>query len=329
MNGKSILITGGTGTFGQAFSKHLLEHADPRRVIIFSRDEQKQFHQRTDNPDPRMRWWIGDVRDKDRLKMAFRGVDIVVHAAALKHVPTGEVTPIETIKTNVMGAQNVVEAAIEADVEKVLALSTDKACGPINLYGASKLAADKLFIASNPLAPVTRFSCVRYGNIANSRGSVIPFFLKMKRTGVLPITDYRMTRFLLTIEQAVEFVYQRLLDMTGGELFVPKCPSVNIENLARLIGGEGYQYPEIGIRPGEKLHEALISQEDGRNTVFNGKYHAILPENGWFKNVYNMDFEPLPSTFPGYRSDNNPWWLTDDEIMEIVNELESNQSFPT
>jgi UDP-N-acetylglucosamine 4,6-dehydratase len=279
---KSILITGGTGSFGQQFVKSVLERYKPRRLVIFSRDELKQFEMRqrfSEQQFPCLRYFIGDVRDKERLLRAFDGIDVVVHAAALKQVPACEYNPLEAIKTNVLGAANIVDAAIDRNVPKVIALSTDKAASPINLYGATKLCSDKLFISANHYSGFlheTRFSVVRYGNVVGSRGSVVPFFLKLRETGVLPITDPRMTRFWITLDQGVDFVLRSLERMRGGEIFVPKLPSMNIMELAKALAPEA-RHEITGIRPGEKLHEAMITEDDARTTVEHADYYAILP----------------------------------------------------
>jgi UDP-N-acetylglucosamine 4,6-dehydratase len=279
---KTVLITGGTGSFGHKFVQMALQKYKLKRLIIFSRDELKQFEMRSKFPDekyPAMRYFIGDVRDKERLHRALDGVDIVVHAAAIKQVPAAEYNPLEAIKTNILGAANIVDVAIDRNVEKVIALSTDKAANPINLYGATKLCSDKLFVAANAYSGNhrTRFGVVRYGNVVGSRGSVIPFFQKMRNTGVLPITDKRMTRFWITLEQGVQFVFNCLPIMQGGEIFVPKIPSMNIMDLAQAIGPE-CKHEFVGIRPGEKLHEVLVPEDDARRTLEFNDYFVIQPE---------------------------------------------------
>jgi len=283
LEGQTILITGGTGSFGKAFTHYVLKHFNPLKVIIFSRDELKQFEMQCDpflsKHEAKLRYFIGDVRDCDRLEMAMRNVDYVIHAAALKHVPAAEYNPFECIRTNVHGAENVVTAAIRANVKKVIALSTDKAANPINLYGASKLASDKIFVAANNLsAGRPSFSVVRYGNVLGSRGSVVPFFEKLLREGseYLPITDPRMTRFWITINQGVNFVLSSLAMMHGGEIFVPKIPSSSIGNIADAIAPE-LPTKVIGIRPGEKLHEIMITADDARNTVALEDRYVIIP----------------------------------------------------
>ena len=281
LDDKVVLITGGTGSFGRKFTEIALSRYRPRKLIILSRDELKQFEMRqrfSEQQYPCIRYFIGDVRDRDRLYRAFDGVDIVVHAAALKQVPTAEYNPIEAVKTNVLGAANVIDAAIDCNVKRVIALSTDKAANPVNLYGATKLCSDKLFVAANNYSGYhgTRFAVVRYGNVSGSRGSVIPFFLKTRKTGTLPITDPRMTRFWITLDQGVEFVLQSLERMFGGEIFVPKLPSMKVVDLARVIAPE-CRMEIVGIRPGEKLHEVMIPEDDSYHTVEYDTYYAILP----------------------------------------------------
>src|SRR6267142_169535 len=292
LNDKVVLVTGGTGSFGKQFTEIVLSRYKPRKLIIFSRDELKQFEMRERFREDRyecIRYFIGDVRDRERLYRAMDGVDIVVHAAALKQVPTAEYNPLETIKTNVLGAANVIDAAIDRNVKRVIALSTDKAAGPINLYGATKLCADKLFTAANSYSGrhETRFSVVRYGNVIGSRGSVIPLFVKMKSTGVIPVTDPRMTRFWITLDQGVDFVLAGLERMTGGEIFVPKIPSMNMMDLARAIAPE-CRIDIVGIRPGEKLHEVMVPLGDGRNTLeFDDHYVILHPFHKWGRDDYS------------------------------------------
>lgn len=320
VDGKSVLVTGGTGSFGKQLIRTLLEKHNARRIIVFSRDELKQFEM-GNQPEFRgreqLRFFIGDVRDRTRLERAFDGVDIVVHAAALKQVPACEYNPFEAIKTNVHGAQNVIDAAINARVEKVIALSTDKACNPVNLYGATKLCSDKLFVAGNAYVggKNTSFAVVRYGNVVGSRGSVVPFFLKQRQTGRLPITDFAMTRFWITLQQGVDFVLDSLARMHGGELFVPKIPSMKITDLARAIGPD-CELEEIGIRPGEKLHEVMISEDDARHTVEHDDYFAVLPEFEWWTNG-NTGGVPCEHNFR-YSSETNPLWLSQDELRTII-----------
>ncbi|NLY80509.1 MAG: UDP-N-acetylglucosamine 4,6-dehydratase (inverting), partial [Lysinibacillus sp.] len=291
------------------------------KVIVFSRDELKQYEMKQEFKDERLRFFIGDVRDKERLYRAFDGVDIVIHAAAMKHVDACEYNPFEAVKTNIHGAQNIIEAAIDKGVERVIALSTDKACSPVNLYGATKLASDKLFVAANAYVgeKKTRFAVVRYGNVVGSRGSVVPFFKKIRHTGVLPITDERMTRFWITLDQGVQFVIDNLSRMQGGEIFVPKIPSMKVTDLAKAIAPE-CEIEFIGIRPGEKLHEAMITQDDARHTVEFDDYYVILPELSWWKTEALPGGKPLPDGFV-YTSDTNSQWLTIEELKELVEEM--------
>lgn len=325
-NNHTVLITGGTGSFGKKFCQIVLErYPDINRLIVFSRDELKQYEMAQQfNNHPKLRFFIGDVRDKERLYRAMDGVDYVVHAAALKQVPAAEYNPIEAIKTNIGGAENIVNVAIDRGVKKIVALSTDKACNPINLYGATKLCSDKLFIAGNAYAgsKETRFAVVRYGNVVGSRGSVVPFFLKVRETGVIPITDPRMTRFWITLEQGVNFVLKSFERMQGGELFVPKIPSMNIMDLAKAVAPE-CKTEIVGIRPGEKLHEYMISEEDARNTIEYEDYYVIQPEFTWWskdKYINQNGGKRLPDGF-SYNSYNNTMWLTVEELQEIIKEL--------
>lgn len=321
VEGKVILVTGGTGSFGRKFVQKMLER-DVRKIIVFSRDELKQYEMSQEFTDPRMRFFIGDVRDAQRLNRAFDGVDIVVHAAALKHVTACEYNPIEAVRTNILGAQNVIDAAINRGVARVIALSTDKAANPINLYGATKLASDKLFVAANAYVgdKPTRFAVVRYGNVAGSRGSVIPFFHKIRRTGKVPITDERMTRFWITLDQGVQFVVDNLRRMKGGEIFVPKIPSVKIVDLAHVIAPD-CELEFVGIRPGEKLHEAMITEDDARKTVEFDDYYIIKPEvHGWLDDDPDgYGGRPLHERF-SYCSHTNDHWLTDEEIRLYLGE---------
>lgn len=318
----SILITGGTGSLGKALVKFLLEETNALRIVIFSRDELKQYHMKTYfNNDPRLRWFLGDVRDLERLKRAFHGVDYVVHAAALKQVDTGEYNPMEFIKTNVMGSQNVIDAAIETGVKRVVALSTDKASSPINLYGATKLTADKLFVAANnySFSYGTTFSVVRYGNVMGSRGSVIPFFKELAEKGeALPITDLRMTRFWISIESAVEFVIDSLKMMSGGELYVPRIPSMKIIDLARAVSPKAI-LNEIGLRPGEKLHEEMISSDDSRRTIVLDTRFVVTPV------VSEWGYKPPSGSYmkegQAYRSDTNDLWIDEESIAEFIRNL--------
>jgi UDP-N-acetylglucosamine 4,6-dehydratase len=324
LNGKTILITGGTGSFGRRFTELVLERYSPQKLIVFSRDELKQYEMHAhlgEDQYPNIRYFIGDVRDRDRLYRAFDGVDIVVHAAALKQVPAAEYNPIEAVKTNVIGAANVIDAAIDRGVSKVIALSTDKAASPINLYGATKLCSDKLFVAANSYSGKheTRFSVVRYGNVVGSRGSVIPFFLKRRRTGKLPITDPRMTRFWITLDQGVEFVLRCLDLMHGGEIFVPKIPSMKLTDLANVIGPD-CELEVIGKRPGEKTHELMVGEDDAQNTVEYDDYYAILPAvRSWDKGAFleKNGGRPCPDGFR-YSSETNSRWLTVAELRDMI-----------
>lgn len=322
---KSILITGGTGSFGVQFVKTLLErYPGIRRLVIFSRDELKQYEMSQRFPHakyPGLRYFLGDVRDEKRLRRALEGIDIVIHAAALKQVPAAEYNPFEFIKTNVLGAQNLIEACLDSEVTKLVALSTDKAAAPVNLYGATKLCSDKLFVAANNIVgkrPL-RFSVVRYGNVMGSRGSVIPFFLKMRETGKLPITNDEMTRFSITLEQSVEMVLWSIENSLGGEIIVPKIPSYRISDLAHAIGPE-CETPIVGIRPGEKIHEEMIVPTDSPNTVDLGQYYAILPATGGsFSDVYLKDksVKPVKTGFH-YHSGNNDSFLNVDELRQLI-----------
>lgn len=320
LSGKTILVTGGTGSFGKKFVKTVLQY-DVAKVIIFSRDELKQFEMQQEYKDPRLRFFIGDVRDKERLHRAFDQVDIVVHAAAMKHVGACEYNPFEAVKTNIYGAQNIIETAIDRGVEQVIALSTDKAAAPINLYGATKLASDKLFVAANSYAgsKKTKFSVVRYGNVIGSRGSVVPLFKKMKETGHISITDERMTRFWITLDNGVGFVLQSLKNMVGGEIFVPKIPSMKITDLAKAVAPEA-KINIIGIRPGEKLHELMITHDDARHTVEFDDYYVITPEFTWWGNKLTGG-QKLPESFE-YSSETNPKWLTIEQLMDMIEELD-------
>jgi UDP-N-acetylglucosamine 4,6-dehydratase len=325
LDGASILLTGGTGSFGKRFVKRVLERFAPARLVVYSRDELKQFIMRQEFPVdryPNVRFFIGDVRDKERLYRALDGVEIVVHAAALKQVPAAEYNPLEAIKTNIMGAAHLIDASIDRNVQKVLALSTDKAANPVNLYGATKLCSDKLFVAANAYSGLhrTRFSVVRYGNVVGSRGSVIPYFLAQRPTGRLTITDERMTRFLITLDEGVNLVLRALDWMLGGEIFVPKIPSVRVTDLARVIAPE-CRREVIGIRPGEKLHEAMIGEDDARLTLEFQDTFVIQPSHSFWNHQDYLstrpDGRPCPDGF-SYVSDTNPWYLTDDEIASLV-----------
>lgn len=321
---KTVLVTGGTGSFGKKFIEILLKERNPAKIIIFSRDELKQHQMRSTKFDhPKLRYFIGDVRDLNRLKRAMEGVNIVVHAAALKQVPACEYNPMEAIKTNIMGSSNVVDAALDTGVEKVLTLSTDKAVNPINLYGATKLAAEKLTIQSNAYAGgrETRFSCVRYGNVVGSRGSVVPLFLQQRKTGKLTITDERMTRFWLSLEQGVSFVTQCIEQMHGGEVFVPKLPSTTIVDLAKAIAPDG-EIEVIGIRPGEKLHEVLISEDEARSTVELDEMYVVQPAHSpWFGYEWENKGKAVEDGFR-YASNTNTAWLNIEQIQKIVAPIE-------
>jgi UDP-N-acetylglucosamine 4,6-dehydratase len=321
LRGKSLLITGGTGSFGKQFVRTALERLELKKLVVFSRDELKQFEMQQKLSSPKLRFFIGDVRDRDRLHRAFEGIDVVVHAAALKQVPTAEYNPFEAIKTNVIGAENIINEAIDQGVERVIALSTDKAANPINLYGATKLCSDKLFVAGNVYVGDrrTRFSVVRYGNVIGSRGSVIPFFLAKRKSGVLPITDPRMTRFWITLQQGVDFVIDSLERMHGGEIFVPKIPSMKILDLAAALAPE-CKTEIVGIRPGEKLHEVMVPEDDARNSVELPDRYVIQPAFSWFQYERYSDAKKLPDGFR-YGSDNNELWLTRAELTEMVTRL--------
>lgn len=324
LENSSVLVTGGTGSLGKALIRHLLEETKVRRIAVYSRDELKQHQLRIDFKDnPRLRWFLGDVRDLDRLKRAMHNVDYVIHAAALKQVDTGEYNPMEFIKTNVLGSQNVIEACIDAGVKRVVALSTDKASSPINLYGATKLTADKLFVAANnySFAYGTIFSVVRYGNVMGSRGSVIPLWKELAKSGQpLPITDLRMTRFWISIEKAVNFVLESLEEMNGGELFVPKIPSMRIIDLASAVA-PGAKLSEVGMRPGEKLHEEMISADDSRRTlVLKDKYVVVPVVAEWGFKLPAGDFMPEGTA---YQSQSNDIWMTEEAIRKFLDGFES------
>ena len=324
---KSILITGGTGSLGQALTKHIIQnYPDVKRLVIFSRDEQKQFQMAQDYPVqdyPQIRFFIGDVRDKDRLIRAMKGIDYVIHAAAMKHVPIAEYNPDECVKTNIIGAQNVIDACLETGVERVVTLSTDKACAPINLYGATKLASDKLFVAANNIRgnnPI-RFSVVRYGNVMGSNGSVIPFFIKKKKEGILPITDPNMTRFNISLQGGVEMVMHALENAWGGELFVPKIPSYKILDVATAIAPD-CEHKVVGIRPGEKVHEEMITSSDSFYTYDLGKYYVILPAvPRWKLDDFLTEFKGK-KVEPGfnYNSGDNTEWETVDSLRKLIKE---------
>jgi UDP-N-acetylglucosamine 4,6-dehydratase len=316
--GKTVLITGGTGSFGKKFTEIVLKKYKPKKLIILSRDELKQFEMAQQFNDPCIRYFIGDVRDRERLYRAFYDVDYVVHAAALKQVPAAEYNPFEAVKTNILGAENVINVSIDQGIKRVVALSTDKAANPVNLYGATKLCSDKLFIGGNSYAGgrISRFSVVRYGNVIGSRGSVVPFFQKMKHTGVLPITDERMTRFWITLEQAVEFVIKHFETMQGGEIFVPKIPSTKITDLAKAIAPE-CKMEVIGIRPGEKLHEIMVPEDDARKTLEFDDCFLIQPEFSGWGTLNWKGGKKVPDGFK-YSSDTNNWWLTIEDIRNLI-----------
>jgi UDP-N-acetylglucosamine 4,6-dehydratase/5-epimerase len=325
-DGKSILITGGTGSFGKQCVKTLLERYQPRRVIVYSRDELKQFEMAQEFDAPAMRYFLGDVRDRDRLNLAMRDVDYVIHAAALKQIPAAEYNPMECIKTNIYGANNIINVALEQKVEKVIALSTDKAVNPINLYGATKLASDKLFVAANHLAGAlkTQFSVVRYGNVVGSRGSVVPFFQKLIREGTteIPITDPRMTRFWITLQQGIDLVLKSFDRMQGGEIFVPKIPSMKMADMAEALA-PGLPHKIVGIRPGEKLHEVMCPVESSHLTLEFADHYVITPtieyphKVDYTCNTLGEKGTPVPDEFV-YSSDNNTEWLTAQELLDMI-----------
>lgn len=326
-NNKTVLITGGTGSFGKKFIKTLFERYTPKRVIVYSRDELKQYEMADEFNASAMRYFIGDVRDADRLNKAMDGVDFVVHAAALKHVPIAEYNPMECIKTNINGAQNVIDAALTNGIDKVIALSTDKAANPINLYGATKLASDKLFVAANNIkgSKKTSFSVVRYGNVVGSRGSVVPFFKKLIREGAgeLPITDVRMTRFWITLEEGVEFVLKSFARMQGGEIFVPKIPSMKMTDLALALAPQ-LPMKIVGIRPGEKLHEMMCPADDSHRTIEFESHFVIEPtikftdsDTNYLKNPLGEEGKKVEEGFE-YSSDKNDWWLGRDEMLKLI-----------
>ena len=326
LDGKSILITGGTGSFGKQCARTILSQYQPRKIIIYSRDELKQFEMAQELNAPEMRYFIGDVRDRDRLRLAMRGVDCVIHAAALKQIPAAEYNPMECIKTNIYGADNLINVALEQEVEKVIALSTDKAVNPINLYGATKLAADKLFVAANHLAGNlrTRFSVVRYGNVVGSRGSVIPFFQKLIREGVteLPITDPRMTRFWITLQQGIELVLKSFDRMHGGEIFVPKIPSMKMTDMAEALA-PGIPQKIVGIRPGEKLHEVMCPIESSHLTLEFDDHYVITPTIeyphpvDYTCNALGEKGASVPAEF-AYSSDTNTEWLSASQLLDMI-----------
>ena len=328
IDGKSILITGGTGSFGRQFVRNVLTHHNPRRVVVYSRDELKQYEMQQEFPDRRMRFFLGDVRDAQRTRQAFSEIDVVIHAAALKQVPAAEYNPMECIKTNINGAQNVIDACLDNEVERVIALSTDKAASPLNLYGATKLVSDKLFVAANNIVGRrrTRFAAVRYGNVVGSRGSVVPFFRKLIDEGAteIPVTDPRMTRFWITLEQGVEFVIQSLARMHGGEVFVPKIPSSRITDLARAMAPD-LPMKIIGIRPGEKLHEVMVPADNACDTVEFSRHYVIRPsiifttQPNYFVDATGAEGCQVGDGFE-YSSGTNEQFLSDDEIRALVAE---------
>lgn len=323
---QAILVTGGTGSFGKKFVEIMLKEYGPRRIVVFSRDELKQHDMRASGlNDSRLRYFIGDVRDAGRLERAFAGINIVVHAAALKQVPACEYNPFEAIQTNIIGGRNVIDAAINQSVRRVLALSTDKAVNPINLYGATKLCAEKMFVQANSYAGMQecRFSCARYGNVVGSRGSVIPVFQQQKRNGKITLTDARMTRFWLTLEQGVRFVLSSIEQMHGGEIFVPKIPSMRLVDLAETIA-PGCEIEVIGIRPGEKLHEVLVSEDEARNTLEIEDRYVIQPSHPWWSQQNWTQGKPLPEGFR-YASDTNERWLTNAELRELISPSERDE----
>jgi UDP-N-acetylglucosamine 4,6-dehydratase (inverting) len=328
LNNKTILITGGTGSFGQKFTKRILSEYNPKKIIIYSRDEYKQYVMRSNfkEYDSKLRFFIGDVRDKERLYRAFRGVDVVIHSAALKHVTVAEYNPIEAIKTNINGAMNIIDAAIDCNVEKVVALSTDKAVNPVNLYGATKLVSDKLFVAGNAYSggKGTTFSVVRYGNVTGSRGSVVPFFKTLIDKGEteLPITDFKMTRFWITLDQGVDLVFKAINEAKGGEIYVSKIPSYKVTDLAKAML-PGAKLKEVGIREGEKLHEVMITEEDSRLTYNYGDHYIIYPHFDWWDSYKHLKKGGIkvPDGFR-YSSDNNEEWLSEEVMREKLKSIE-------
>jgi len=321
LKNKTVLITGGTGSFGKKFTEIVLKKCRPKKLIIFSRDEMKQYEMaKTFNPE-NIRYFIGDVRDADRLHRAIHGVDIIVHAAALKIVPTSEYNPFEAVNTNVIGAENIINVAIDNKVKKVIALSTDKAANPINLYGATKLCAEKMFIAANNYSPTgTRFSVVRYGNVFGSRGSVVPIFEECKKTGIVPVTDERMTRFWITLDEGVNFVLKCIEIMEGGEIFIPKIPSMKIIDLAKAVA-PGCRIKNIGIRPGEKLHETLIPADDARYTYEMKDMFMTRPEVIFSDTRRKVAGKRLSNLFKGYTSDNNDRWLSINDLRQLLKKI--------
>jgi UDP-N-acetylglucosamine 4,6-dehydratase/5-epimerase len=324
---QTVLVTGGTGSFGKKFVELMLRDYHPQKLIVFSRDELKQHDMRTAGFDhPSLRYFIGDVRDPQRLQRALSGVTVVVHAAALKQVPACEYNPFEAVQTNIMGGRNVIDAAIDQGVRRVLALSTDKAVNPINLYGATKLCAEKMFVQANAYAGAqdTRFACARYGNVVGSRGSVIPVFMEQKKRGKVTLTDARMTRFWITLEQGVKFVVGCIEKMHGGEIFVPKLPSMKLLEMAEALA-PGCEVETIGIRPGEKLHEVLVSEDEARNTLELPDMYVVQPAHAWWRRENWEGGRPLAEGFR-YTSDNNSRWLTNRELQELIAPIAPTQS---
>ncbi|MDN5215673.1 UDP-N-acetylglucosamine 4,6-dehydratase (inverting) [Fulvivirgaceae bacterium BMA12] len=325
LNGKRILVTGGTGSFGKAFIANTFRRfPQVKRVVVYSRDELKQFQMSqkfTTSDYPAIRYFIGDVRDHGRFKRACEGIDIIIHAAALKQVPAAEYNPMEFVKTNIIGAENIINAAMDTEVKNVVALSTDKAAAPINLYGATKLCSDKLFVAANNMKGFRdlKFSVVRYGNVMGSRGSVIPFFLEKRKSGLLPITDPDMTRFNISLQEGVDLVFYAIDSAWGGEIFVPKIPSYRITDVAKAIGPD-CEHPIVGIRPGEKIHEEMITESDSFNTVDLGRYYAILPNSSPWKEADYLSHFNAKKVEPGfkYNSGTNTQWLSVDEIRDLI-----------
>ncbi len=323
--GRRILVTGGTGSFGKKFIEYVIEHDCPEEIVVFSRDEMKQFlmneEYKNKGKNNILKFVIGDVRDKERLDLACKGIDYIIHTAAMKIVPSAEENPTEVIKTNILGAMNIIDVALKNNIQKVIALSTDKACNPVNLYGATKLCSDKLFISANSHSYPrgTSFSVVRYGNVVGSRGSVVPFFLEKKKEGVIPITDERMTRFWITLEHGVKFVIRSLENMKGGELFIPKISSMKIIDLAKVIAPE-CKIEYIGIRPGEKLHEVMISSDDARNTLEFDDYYMIKPNFSWWDSKNHIRGKSVPEGF-SYNSNTNPNFLSMEEMKELIKEF--------
>lgn len=320
---KVVLITGGTGSFGQAMTRFLLKHHGPRTIRIFSRDEYKQYRLNAMFSDDRLRFFLGDVRDKERLRRACEGADIILNAAALKQVPVCEYNPFEAIQTNIIGSMNVVDAAIDCGVSHAMTISSDKAVSPVNLYGATKLCSEKVFIHGNSYSGrrTTRLACVRYGNVVGSRGSVLPLFLSQREKGELTITDSRMTRFWISLEAAVRFVSDSLHTMVGGEVFVPRLPSMKVVDLARVVAPKA-SLKEVGVRPGEKLHETMVMTEEASHTIPWEHGYIILPE--WFNTVVKRPYmaETMPEGF-SYSSDNNDWWMTEAEMDQMIQEFQN------